>query len=212
MKQLLFVIILTSLFTGILIAQDTPDTTIVLLPDSILTDTLPVKEGFFKKNYPDPMKAGLMSLVIPGAGQIYNKSWWKAPLVWGAIGGMTYVAVYNTQVYNNLQEAYQLKLKGEEHQYSGTSIDNAQTLRSLRDQYDKNRQLSYFGIFIVYFLNGVEAFVDAHLKNFDISDDLSLQVKPQIGVNTFTQSPTLGLGVTIPLNSSRQYKSLEVRR
>ncbi len=203
MKKVYLFLILISVLSGKLKAQEAPDTTIVVKQDTVVLDTLPAKEGFFKKNYPDPMKAGLMSLVIPGAGQIYNKHWWKAPIVWAAIGGMTYVAISNTQIYNDLQEAYQLKLQNKEHQYSGTSIDNAQTLRSLRDQYDKNRQLSYFGIFIVYFLNGLEAFVDAHLQDFDISDDLSLRLKPQIGINAFTQTPTLGLGVTIPLNGPK---------
>lgn len=169
--------------------------------DSIVMDTIEKKEGFFTKDYPDPKKAGLLSLVIPGSGQIYNKRWWKVPLVYGALGGMVYLIRTNSQLHDRLSTAYQLKLDGEEHEFSGTSIDDARTLRSLRDEYDKNKQLSYIGLVIVYMLNGLEAFVDAHLQNFDISEDLSLRLKPEIGLDAVTRQPVVGLGVTIPIGA-----------
>mgnify|MGYP006279326399 CR=1 FL=1 len=160
------------------------------------------EQGFFKKDYPDPMKAGIMSLVLPGSGQIYNGRWWKVPLVYGALGGMVYAIVWNTDQYNRFQTAYQLKLDDQPHEFSGTSFDNAQALRSIRDTYDKNRQLSYVGLVFVYLLNGIEAFVDAHLQNFDISEDLSLRVRPRVGIDAFSQQPVWGIGLRIPLQAA----------
>lgn len=169
------------------------------------TDTLrqavEEQEGFFKKDYPDPMKAGIMSLVLPGAGQAYNGRWWKVPLVYGALGGMVYAIVWNTEQYNRFETAYQLKLDDQPHEFSGTSFDNTRALRSIRDTYDKNRQLSYVGLVFVYLLNGIEAFVDAHLQNFDISEDLSLRVRPRIGIDAFSQQPVWGFGLRIPLQA-----------
>lgn len=173
----------------------------LILADTIVSEAPPVKEGFFKKDYPDPKKAGLMSLVIPGSGQVYNKDWWKVPFVYGAIGGLIYAINYNNEQYNRFQTAYQLALAGEENEFTGTSLgQNTRALRSIRDGFDKNRQLSYIGLVAVYLLNGVEAFVAAHLDNFDISDDLSMQVRPELGIDPQTQQPTFGLGVRIPLN------------
>ncbi len=163
-------------------------------------DTVEKKTGFFKKNYPDPMKAGGMSLVIPGSGQVYNGRWWKVPLIYGALGGMVYAIVWNTDQYNRFQTAYQLKLDDQPHEFSGTTFDNPQALRSIRDTYDKNRQLSYVGFVLVYLLNGIEAFVDAHLQNFDISEDLSLRLKPQLGIDALSLQPVWGVGISIPLN------------
>jgi len=163
-------------------------------------DTVEEKLGFFKKDYPDPMKAGIMSLVIPGAGQVYNGRWWKVPIVYAAMGGVVYAITWNTEQYNRFQTAYQLKLDDQPHEFTGTSFDNTQALRSIRDTYDKNRQLSYVGLVFVYLLNGIEAFVDAHLQNFDISEDLSLRMQPRLGLDALSLQPMLGLGVSIPLN------------
>jgi hypothetical protein len=178
MKRIVAGFIIWGALTSIAAAQ-APDS-IRATADTIVTDTSRQKEGFFKKDYPNPKKAALMSLVIPGAGQVYNGRWWKIPFVYGALGGMVYLIRTNSQLYDRLSTAYQLKLQGKEHEFSGTSIDNARTLRSLRDEYDKNKQLSYIGLVFVYMLNGLEAFVDAHLQSFDISEDLSLQLKPEL--------------------------------
>lgn len=183
-------------FTVGLTAQELDSTRILM--DTIVSEAPEVREGFFKKDYPDPKKAGLLSIVVPGAGQVYNKSWWKLPLVYGALGGMGYAIYWNTKNYRRFQDAYQAELKGEEHEFSDTQL-NATSLKNIRDGYDKNRQLSYIGFVVVYLLNGVEAFVDAHLKNFDISDDLSLRVQPEIGIDPTSQQPVLGFGVQIPL-------------
>lgn len=129
---------------------------------------------------PQPKKALTLSLVLPGAGQVYNGRIWKLPLVYGAIGGMVYVIDFNQSRFKRLRTALDLKRQNLPHEFSGTGIDNERSLLALRDSYDKNRQLSYFGLFVVYALQGVEAFVDAHLQGFEINEDLSLYIRPQL--------------------------------
>lgn len=151
-----------------------------------------------KKPYPVPKKAALFA-IIPGGGQIYNKRWWKLPFVYGAFGGLIYSIDYNQGRYRRLRDALDLKRMDMEHEFTGTGIDNEQTLRSLRDQFDKNTQLSYIGLVFVYLLQSMEAYVDAHLKNFDVSDDLSLKLKPQMEVIPALGQPVLGIGLSIDL-------------
>jgi hypothetical protein len=106
---------------------------------------------------------------------------------------------YNQSNYRRLRDALELKRDTMEHEFSGTSIDNERALRSLRDEFDKNTQMAYVGMFLVYTLQALEAFVDAHLKSFDIDDDIGMEIKPTLDFNGFN-TPTIGLGVTIPLN------------
>ncbi len=152
-------------------AQDSPA---IPSPDS----TAAVKKGWwhrtFKENWPDPKKAATLSLVLPGAGQLYNKRWWKVPLVYGAMGAMVYSIDYNTRNYRRFRDAYILALQGKPHEFSAFNLET-DAIRRYRDQYDKRRQLSWIGLVAVHLLQAAEAFVDANLMQFDVSDDLSLR-------------------------------------
>ncbi len=150
---------------------------------SVQPDSIAVPQPDFsnvKPGQPVPKKSLVLSLALPGAGQVYNGRIWKVPLVYGAIGGMVYVIDFNQSRYKRLKTALDLKRQNLEHEFTGTSIDSERTLLALRDSYDKNRQMSYFGLFVVYALQAVEAFVDAHLLGFEINEELSLQVAPQL--------------------------------
>lgn len=138
---------------------------------------------WFKDAYPAPKKALLLS-IFPGGGQAYNKRWWKIPIVYGALGGMVYLVDRNSTDYLFFKRAYRRKVRGLPHDLSGQGgLDSPTVLKTYRDQADKNTQLSYIGLIAVYGLAGVEAFVDAHLKSFDVSDDLSLKWGPnEMGV------------------------------
>lgn len=176
------------------------------LPDSLsitdstlVSDSAEVKKGifaFFTKDYPSPKKAAYLSLAIPGGGQIYNKRWWKLPLVYGAMGAMVVTINRNQGFYQDFKEAYQLSLDGKPHKFSSIGL-STNSLRLLRDRYDKNTQLSYIGLVVVYALQSVEAFVDAHLKTFDVNEDLSLRLKPSFQTDLLAGQPTLGIGVAI---------------
>ena len=166
---------------------------------SLATDSVQVKKrGFigriFKEDYPNPNKALYMALAIPGAGQIYNKRWWKLPLVYGAYTGLILAVDFNTKNYRLYRDAYIAELNDEPHPFSNTSLD-ADDLRTIRDGYDKNKQLSYIGIFALHLVQAAEAFVDCHLKTFDVSDDLSIQVNPSIEPTPFS-GPVTGVGIS----------------
>ncbi len=143
--------------------------------------TAAAKQGWwhrtFRENWPDPKKAATLSLVLPGAGQLYNKRWWKVPLVYGAIGAMVYSIDYNTRNYRSFRDAYILALQGKPHEFSAFNLET-DAIRRYRDQYDKRRQLSWIGLVAVHLLQAAEAFVDANLMQFDVSDDLSIQWRP----------------------------------
>lgn len=181
--------------------------TLLLLPvlsraqEAPPVDTLPpVKDTLtLSEKWPVPKKALLWS-IAPGGGQIYNKRWWKLPLVYGAFAGIVYSIDYNQGRYRRLKTALALKLDGLDHEWSGTTLDNARTLRILRDKYDKNTQLSYVGIVLVYALQGIEAFTDAHLRNFDISDDLSMRIQPAPATHQLSGAPLPGLSIRLQLN------------
>lgn len=143
---------------------------------------------------PIPKKAAIYGLSIPGGGQFYNRRWWKVPLALGAYGGMVYVIDFNQNIYRRLSKAYQLSLKNEPHEFSNIQGFDSNTLRNLRDTYDKRTQMSYVGMFFVHALVAMEAFVDAHLLNFDIDEQLTLEVQPQLYPILIT--PAIGVSFT----------------
>jgi len=175
-------------------------------PDTIRLDTAqaPVDSisGFrrffdFKANYPDPKKAAMLSLALPGAGQVYNGRWWKVPLMYAGIGAVIYGIEFNQDRFQRFRVALELKLDGQEHEFSGTNFDNTNFLRAQRDQYDKNVQLLYIGSVIGYAIIAIDAYVDAHLMNFDISEDLSLQVLPGLQPDPLARQPYATVGLIL---------------
>jgi len=123
-----------------------------------------------------PGKALAYSLMLPGAGQVYNKRIWKVPIIYAGFGALAYAVSFNTKQYRRFNDAYIMRVDSME-----ASLDEFQGILSLsginsyRQFYDKNLQLSYIGIGILYLLTGIEAFVDRHLQEFDISKDLSFK-------------------------------------
>ena len=177
------------------------DTTTIVRPDTSRDSLLLAADEAIEKEkatWPVPKRALLWS-IIPSGGQVYNRDWWKVPLVAGGFYALYRTIDYNTDLYRRLQDAYLLKLDNQEHEFTGTGIDNVSTLRNLRDRYDKNTQMSYVFLIIGYALQGVEAYVDAHLRQFDIDDDLSMRLKPTLDLLPISGQPVMGIGVVIPI-------------
>ena len=155
-------------------------------PDSTINLTKRIKgkgkfNRFFTDRYPDPKKALLLSTILPGAGQVYNGQWWKAPLAAGALAGAVYNIRFQSDRYLRFNVAYRASIAGTEHEFSDTRLDNAQTLLSFRNRFNKSRQLGYVIGVAVYGLQALEAFVGAHLKDFDTEDDLGgWELKPLV--------------------------------
>ena len=142
-----------------------------------------------------PGKALLLSLAVPGAGQIYNKSYLRVPFVWAAVGGMGYWVHDRTIRYKCLDAAYRAAVDGEpfvptkncpaDLQADLQLITDAGRLRIIRDKYNENRQLAIVGFTLVWLANGIDAFVNAHLKTFNVTDDLSLAPVVRAGQDPF---------------------------
>ena len=107
-----------------------------------------------------PMKAVLLSFVCPGLGQIYNESYWKAPLFIGAAGTLGYFVLYNNSHYNDFSDAYDREKSANPN---STKLDS---LKSWRNYYQDNRDLSGLFLLGVYVLSAVDAYTDAHLFDF----------------------------------------------
>lgn len=175
-----------------------------LLPASIVFCQTPVdtiSKPVKKNTKHSPKTATILSAVIPGAGQIYNRKYWKVPFIYAGLGGLGYV-FYNAQQNYSY---YQKNLRHEADTDPGTINETGfgiTELQSEKIRYRKQRDLFAFGLIAVYALNIIDANVDAHLKTFDVSDDLSLIIKAK---PLFTPSAKGG-GLTAGLNISLRWK------
>ncbi|MET2985049.1 DUF5683 domain-containing protein [Aureibaculum conchae] len=123
-----------------------------------------------------PSKAAFYSAVFPGLGQVYNKKYWKAPIVWAAVGTGTYFYIDNNNKYNKYREAFKLELANRPHEFDGTGEKPQLTEASLeraQNFYKKNRDLSLFITIGLYILNIIEANVDAHLPDKALNTNIS---------------------------------------
>lgn len=176
----------------------------------VALDTLPTLAEL-KRN---PRNA-LLWAAIPGGGQVYNKRWWKVPLVYGGLLGMVAYADFNQTSYRRFTTALVNRCVGQdedcitiEDAFPVDRVSNS-ALLSARANADKARQTAYIGIFVVYLLQAVEAYTDAHLQEFDISDDLSIKLGPVVQPDGM-----MAAGLTVPLGSGRKLRGeeMEVQR
>lgn len=163
---------------------------------------------------PNPKRAMWLAVVLPGAGQIYNRKYWKLPIIYGGFVGSIYALQWNNQMYHDYSQAY-LDLSDEDpntqsynqflhlgNQITEANEDRYKTLfKKRKDYFRRYRDLSFFVLLGVYAISVIDAYVDASLSEFDISKDLSMKVSPavindQLGRNPF-KSNALGLQCSI---------------
>jgi hypothetical protein len=132
-------------------------------------------------------KATILSTILPGAGQVYNRKYWKVPLVYAALGATAYYINYNNKNYKQYNDALIRRYDSDNTNELFTEISN-DNLRILSDGYRRNRDLSFAAATIVYVLNIIDAHVDAHLYTFNVSDDLSLKLEPAL-IPSFANRP-----------------------
>ncbi len=135
-------------------------------------------------NTHSPHKAVIYSALVPGLGQVYNKKYWKVPIIYAAGGTLVYFIKTNNTQYQQFKKAYLDVINQRPDEFNGRYSKDV--LANARDYYRKYRDLSIIGIAGLYFLNIIDAMVDAYFFNFDISKDLSLHVIPDVqpGFNT----------------------------
>ena len=136
-----------------------------------------------------PHKATIYSALIPGLGQVYNKKYWKLPVIYGLIGVTIYAFDFNNDQYNKYKNAY-YDVKTEKIP-DFENYNESQLLR-LKDNYLRNRDLNVIVLAGIYMLNIIDATVDAHLFDYDMSEDLSLNIQPVIN-KTFDNQNAIGI-------------------
>ncbi len=164
---------------------------------------------------PDPKRALWLALVIPGGGQIYNRKYWKLPLVYGGFVGCFYAMTWNNMMYKDYSQAYLDIMDNDpgtasynSFMHLGQSINDSNMERykdlfkKRKDRYRRYRDMSFFVLVGIYALSVIDAYVDAELSVFDISKDLSLKVEPAV-INTGKASNMLhasSVGLNCSLN------------
>lgn len=165
---------------------------------------------------PNPKRALWLALVLPGAGQIYNRKYWKIPIVYGGFVGCIYAMQWNNQMYRDYSQAYLDIMDDDPNTQSynqflhlGNKIDDTnierykKLFKSRKDRYRRWRDMSFFVLVGVYALSVIDAYVDASLSEFDISKNLSLSVEPTIMNNYNDNRISLksnSIGVSCSLN------------
>jgi len=202
-KQVFSIILL--LFSGSVIAQNgkpviipTDSTTQIKNPAFTKDTGIIIRNNDTLKVVPrhDPRKATLRSLIIPGWGQAYNREYWKIPIVYGALGTVAGIFIYNNTWYKRSKRAYEIRINNDSAAFPSINprleAYPAQSLLILRNTFRRDRDYSALWFIITWGLNIVDATVFGHLKDFDVSEDLSLHLNPVINQNSKGFSLVLG--------------------
>jgi hypothetical protein len=156
-----------------------------------------------KQWIPNSGKATWYALVIPGGGQIYNRKYWKLPIIYGGFAGCAYALTWNNKMYKDYSQAYMdimdsdpntdsyLDLLPANSSYTESQLQTV--LKKRKDSYRRYRDLSIFAFIGVYLISVIDAYVDAELSNFDITPDLSMRVEPTIINDRYKSGNSVGV-------------------
>ena len=174
-----------------------PDTTEVIKVDrgTVTGDVKEVPVPLDSAYIHSPKKATIMSAVIPGLGQIYNKKYWKVPIIYGGFAVAGYFLNDNLKNIDKYKNGYIAETDGDPTTFNTTGY-NTRQLDLLINQYKQWRDLSYIAFAAIYALNIIDANVDAHLFYFDVSEDISLNIVPYMSP---VRSQGLGLSISLKL-------------
>ncbi len=151
---------------------------------------------------PDTKRALWLALVLPGAGQIYNRKYWKLPIIYGGFVGCAYAVTWNNQMYHDYSQAYVDIVDDDpttdsynKFLHLGATITDSnkarytEIFRQRKDRYRRWRDMGMFVMIGIYALSVIDAYVDASLSEFDISDDLTLRIEPTVLNNQRSSNP-----------------------
>ncbi len=193
LKKIIF-ILLIAFFSANLFAQK--DSTNIKIKDIKVKGKSKIKKGGIY-NPLSPSKAAFYSAIFPGMGQIYNRKYWKAPIVWGALALPAYYYQINNSDYKRYRTAYKLRKIGLQDEFTlddGSTSVSLETLETAQEQLRENRDMSLLMGVILYVLQIVEASVNAHLLQFNTDDDLSF--KPALIMDPIRiETPSVGLTI-----------------
>lgn len=165
--------------------------------DSIKPDTLVILESELPKH--SPTRASIYSALVPGLGQVYNKKYLKVPFIWAGIAIPMYYGLQQHSLFDEKRSAYKNRLAGDSsdiYLQPGNFFTNDGLLESM-DVNRRNRDLMYIIAGTIYFLQILDASVDAHLFYFNVSDDLSLNYSPMLYYDNRIRKPVQGLSLSL---------------
>ncbi len=179
---LFFIFLSTVIFSKAVCAQNDSLVIVNSVKDSVQTKNPLASDTSIVKKF-NPHTATIRSAIIPGWGQAYNKKYWKIPIVYGALGVSAGIFLFNLKTYKELRQAviYRLDtIPGNDSLISPDLIRLSTTaLQFYRNAYRQNIDYSVLAFLIIWGLNVVDATVDAHLKSFDVSPNLSMKIRPK---------------------------------
>ncbi len=211
----LFILVLVCVgYAGIVWAQDDKKTGSINRVSPVKKDTLrkdtttaPVKKDTIVKH--DPRIATKRSAILPGWGQAYNKEYWKIPIVYGIISIPTVLYFYNNSYYKKTKFAYEARFKQANRDSSDVPFIDDQlktldiaSLQSYRNSFRRDRDYAILWFLLAWGLQVADATVFAHLKQFDVSNDLSMELKPTF--NPLTKGPALSLTLSLKNPSQKR--------
>lgn len=163
--------------------------------ENAITDSVTVKKH-------SPIKAQLYSAILPGLGQIYNRKYWKVPIIYGIGGAVIFSYFYNRDYYRDFRDAwievYYMDPPPTEYVFRGITI-NYNIEKQLYDNmeyFGKWKDYALVGIAAVYLLNVIDAMIDAHFLEYDVSDDLSFRLSPSL-INHDIYATTMGMRLSV---------------
>lgn len=168
--------------------------------------------GNIKPFKPNPTKATWLAVVVPGGGQIYNRKYWKLPIVYGGFVGCLYAYNWNSQMYSDYRQAYLDIMDCDPntdsykdffrpgYDFEGNKEYLTGLFKKRKDRYRRWRDLSIFAFIGVYVLSVIDAYVDAQLASFDISEDLNVTVEPEIMNNSIGRMDRGYYGINCNIN------------
>ncbi|WP_036379096.1 DUF5683 domain-containing protein [Muricauda sp. MAR_2010_75] len=187
-------------------AQPQP-TAVDSLAQNLEGEGITIQEVTYEKKRINPLapsKAAFYSAILPGLGQIYNKRYWKVPIVYGAIGTGIYVYSFNNTEYKRARDAFKRRLAGfEDDEFfdingdgSGPDVSD-EALQDAQEARQRDRDLALVITIAMYALNIIDANVDAHLKQYNVDDNLSMDFKPYLDLNPVTNQPNYGMALVV---------------
>lgn len=192
--KLFFILGIALLFIAPIVKAQ--DTLIPVVAENV-ADTIALAEKDTLKQKHSPKKAAIMSAALPGLGQIYNRKYWKLPIIYGGLGTLGYLITFNSVQYSFYRKAYLAKIDDDPNTLDEFPFASEDGLLQRLNQHRRTRDMLIAGAVLVYALNIIDASVDAHLFSFDVSDDLSLRIEPIIAPDFNSGTAYKGLGIKL---------------
>lgn len=183
------------------------DTTVKVKADTTFVANDTIKKDTILKKKHDPAKATRRSAIIPGWGQAYNHQYWKIPIVYGILAIPASTFVYNNKWYKKTRDAYEIVVNEETSRYDEIDpklqplVNDPASLQYYRNTFRRDRDYSILFFLLAWGLNVVDATVFGHLKDFDVSDDLTMHLHPDY--NPVTKQPNVGIAFNIKTSSKK---------